>query len=96
MFQSNTRMLGKYMTISEIKKWAKSLGYDAIKSKEDNQYYWKKCDSDSADDCGIATSVSKLARAIFNHHTDYKWVDHQNEYDKNKEIKKASLSDYGT
>lgn len=84
------------MQISEVKKWAKSLGYDAVKSKEDNKYYWKKSDSDSADDCGIANSVSKLARAIFNHHTDYKWVDHQNEYDKNKEIKKASLSDYGT
>jgi len=84
------------MTISEIKKWAKSLGYDAVKSKDDNQYYWKQSDSDSADDCGVATSVSKLARAIFNHYTEYKWIDHQNEYDQNKQIKKASLSDYGT
>ena len=89
-------MLGNNMIISEVKKWAKSLGYDAVKSKEDNQYYWKKSDSNNADDCGIATSVSKLARQIFNHYTDNKWVDHQNEYDKNKEIKKATLSDYGT
>jgi hypothetical protein len=81
--------------ISEIKKWAKSLGYDAIKNKDDNQYYWKQSNSDSPNDCGITTSVSKLAKAIFNHHTKYKWIDHQNEYDNNKQINHATVNDYG-
>lgn len=83
------------MTISEIKKWAKSLGYDAIKNKDDNQYYWKQFDSDNDSDCGVASSVSKLAKAIYNHYTDNKWLDHQQEYDRNKELKKITLTDYG-
>lgn len=84
------------MTISEIKKWAKGLGYDTIKDKDDGKYYWTKLDSNSSDDSGVANSVSKLARAIYNHYTNNKWVDHQQEYDANKEIKKTTLTDYGT
>jgi hypothetical protein len=83
------------MTISEIKKWAKQLGYDASKCKDDNKYYWKQSNSDNPNDCGVATSVSKLARAIFNHYTNYKWVDHQNDYDNNKEINHTTLNNYG-
>ena len=83
------------MIISEVKKWAKGLGYEVVKSKDDNQYYWKQSNSDNADDCGVASSVNKLATAIYNHHTNYKWLDHQQEYQKNKEIKKANISDYG-
>jgi hypothetical protein len=77
------------MTISEIKKWAKSLGYHAIKNQDDNKYYWKQSDSDSPNDCGIATSVSKLAMAIYNHYTEYKWVDHQEKF-------KEQQDSYGT
>lgn len=84
------------MTISEIKKWAKNLGYSAAKNKEDNKYYWKKSDSDSVDDCGVTTSISKLAKAIFNHRTNNKWIDHQEEYKKNLQPKKIEITDYGT
>lgn len=84
------------MTISEVKKWAKGLGYHAVKDKDDGKYYWSKSDSNTVDSSGVAPSVSKLAKAIFNHITDNKWVDHQKEYNKNKETKRISLTDYGT
>ena len=64
----------------EIKKWAKSQGYDTIKDKDDNKYYWAKLGIDDPTASGVAPSVSKLARAIFNHITNNKWVDYQTEY----------------
>lgn len=84
------------MTISEIKKWAKNLGYDTIKDKDDGKYYWTKSGSNDINSSGVATSVSKLAKEIYNHYTDNKWLDHQKEYDLNKEEKKITLTDYGT
>lgn len=84
------------MTISEIKKWAKSLGYDAVKDKDDGKYYWKQCDSDDHNNCGVASSVSKLAKAIYNHYTNNKWLDHQTEFLNKLETKKISLTDYGS
>ena len=76
------------MTISEIKKWAKSQGYTIIKDKGDEengtttQYYWSKEDDVNA--TGVAASVSKVATAIFNHMTDNKWVEYQKEYKDNQ------------
>jgi hypothetical protein len=64
------------MTISEIKKWAKTKGYEIIKDKEDGLYYWAKLDA-GPDASGVAKSVSKVATAIFNNMTDNKWLDHQ-------------------
>lgn len=68
--------------ITEIKSWAKSLGYSIIKEKDDSEngasYYWCK-DSDPAA-TGVALSVSKVAKAIFNHHTNNEWLDHQENY----------------
>ena len=84
------------MLWSEVKKWAKGQGYDTIKDKDDGQYYWAKLDSSDPNDSGVAKSVSKLARAIFNHLTNNKWVDHQTDYDNNKEEKRIMLTDYGT
>lgn len=84
------------MTISEIKKWAKSLGYDTIKDKDDGKYYWKQSDSDDDNNCGVASSISKLAKAIYNHYTNNKWLDHQIEFINNLEVKKISLTDYGS
>lgn len=87
------------MKITEIKKWAKDWGYTVIKDKgdEDNgdpvQYYWSK-DSDPTV-TGVAPSVSKVATAIFNHMTDNKWVEYQQQYKENKEIAKFSITDYG-
>jgi hypothetical protein len=70
---------------SEIKKWAKNIGYDAVKNKTDGQYHWTKISNPNI--CGICKSVSKLATAIFNDRTNNKWVEHQIEYAKNKKNK---------
>lgn len=84
------------MQISEIKKWAKIQGYEVIKDKDDGQYYWAKLESNESNASGVAPSVSKLAKAIFNHLTNDKWLDHQKTYDFNKEEKRITLTDYGT
>lgn len=82
------------MVWKEIKSWAKSKGYETIKDKDDGQYYWAKLDSNDPSASGVARSVSKLATAIYNHMTDNKWVEHQEEYKEKLEIKKANISDY--
>ena len=68
--------------ITEVKSWAKTWGYSIIKEKDDSingaSYYWAKNDNPSA--TGVALSVSKLAKAIFNDITENKWVEHQKEY----------------
>jgi hypothetical protein len=72
------------MLWSEIKKWAKQQGYETIKEKGDEdkgekvQYYWSKIDDPACS--GIASSVSKLARAIYNDITNNTWLDHQESY----------------
>lgn len=71
------------MTWTEIRSWAKGLGYETIKDKTDAQYYWAKSSDNSIDSSGAAPSVSKLAKAIFNHYTNDKWLDHQIEYNRN-------------
>jgi hypothetical protein len=68
------------MLWTEIRSWAKNLGYETIKDKDDNQYYWAKLDDTNPNSSGVAPSVSKLARAVFNHHTNDKWLEHQKEY----------------
>lgn len=82
------------MLWNEIKKWAKDYGYETLKQKENDNtlYYWAKLNTPDAS--GVATSVSKLAFAIYNHMTDNKWLDHQKEYKEKLEIKKAEISNY--
>lgn len=82
------------MLWKEIKTWAKNKGYETIKDKDDNQYYWAKLDTDDPNASGVARSVSKLATAIFNHITNNEWLDYQQTYQENKEIKKFEISDY--
>ena len=82
------------MLWKEVKSWAKLNGYETIKDKDDNQYYWAKLDSNDIDASGVAKSVSKLARAIYNHITNNQWVEHQQRYQENIETKKANISDY--
>lgn len=78
------------MLISEIKRWAKEKGYTVVKEKGDEEndeptiYRWYK-DSDPSIN-GTAPSVSKVAQAVFNHLSDYKWVEHQKNY---KEVDKV-------
>jgi len=79
------------MLWSEIKKWAKQQGYETLKEKGDEekgesvQYYWSKVDDSNRS--GVAKSVSKLAKAIYNDMTDNKWLNHQQTYLLNMEIK---------
>ncbi len=86
------------MTITEIKRWAKTFGYSIIKDKGDEekdeptQYYWSK--NDDVNVTGVAPSVSKVAKAIFNHISEDKWLDHQKEYEDKKSIAKFEVSDY--
>lgn len=82
------------MLWSEIKRWAKDKGYETLKDKDDNQYYWAKLDSNDPNASGVAMSVSKLATSIFNHMTNDKFVEHQKLYKQNLEYKKVDTSDY--
>jgi hypothetical protein len=70
------------MKITEIKSWAKTWGYSIIKEKDDSingaSYYWAKNDDPTT--TGVSPSVSKVARDIFNHMTENKWVEHQQNY----------------
>lgn len=71
------------MLWTEVKKWAKTHGYEVLKDKgyeekdEKVQYYWSKTDDPQAS--GVSPSVSKLARDIYNHITNNKWIDYQKE-----------------
>lgn len=69
------------MLISEIKKWAKSMGYEVKNSKE-LVYIWRK---EGQDNFNSAANVEDLATDIFNHHTNGKWI----EYQKNFPAKKS-------
>ena len=68
--------------ITEVKSWAKTWGYSILKEKDDTingaSYYWSKNDDPNV--TGVELSVSKVARAIFNHLTENKWVEHQQKY----------------
>lgn len=78
------------MLWSEVRKWAKEQGYATTKDKGNEEegdkisYSWSKIDNPEIS--GVAASVSKLARAIFNDITDNKWLDHQEEHFKKLQI----------
>ena len=82
------------MLISEIKKWAKEKGYVVTKEKgESTSYTWYKIDDPTIS--GVAPSVSKVATAVFNHITDNKWLEYQQNYKEvNDDKGKVSLSNY--
>lgn len=71
------------MMWKETKTWAKDKGYKTDRKKiegEENSYHytWFKIDDENI--CGTATSVSKVATAIFNHMTNNAHVEYQKEY----------------
>lgn len=71
------------MLWKETKTWAKDKGYKTDRKKiegEENSYHytWSKIEDESIS--GTATSVSKVATAIFNHMTNNAHVDYQKEY----------------
>lgn len=80
------------MLWKEVKSWAKSRGYETLKDKDDNQYYWAKLDDPNAS--GVAKSVSKLALAIYNHMTDNQWIEHQTQFFEGKQVEKFKINDY--
>lgn len=87
------------MMWKEIKTWAKDKGYKTDRKKvegEENSYHytWFKIEDESI--CGTATSVSKVATAIFNHITNNAHVEYQKQYQENKEYEKFTISDYGS
>ena len=65
------------MTWNEIRKWASDKGYKASKAKEG--YAWHLETDPNVR--GVAKSVNKLAKAIFNHLSNNKWLDHQKSYE---------------
>lgn len=73
------------MLWTEVRRWAKEKGFSVTKDKENNKYFWSKTEVDGTEHTGEASSVSKLARSIYNHITDSKWVEHQNNY-KNQSV----------
>jgi hypothetical protein len=71
------------MLWQNVKTWAKDKGYKADRKKLDGEekaysYTWFKIDDETIS--GTATSVSKVATAIFNHITNDAYVEHQKEY----------------
>jgi hypothetical protein len=71
------------MKWSEIKKWAKSKGYNVSREKANNtdeytyEYTWTKNDGSSG---GLSISVKNLAMDIYNHMTANKYLSHQLKY----------------
>lgn len=67
------------MKISDIKKWAKEQGYNIVKKEDDSingaTYYWNRIDDININ--GQSQSVSKVARDVYNHITNNKWIEHQ-------------------
>lgn len=85
------------MLWKEIKRWAKDQGYKADRKKNDNtdnsyHYTWSKIDNETIN--GEATSVSKLATAIYNHITNNIWVEYQKEYKAKQQPTTFDISDY--
>jgi len=65
------------MIFKEIKSWAKKYGYDILKEKNTENYLWTKIDDPSV--TGIAIGLGNTATEIYNHITDYAWVEYQEE-----------------
>lgn len=85
------------MLWTEVRKWAKENGYESFREKikdSDNQYeyYWAKIDDPQCS--GISSSVSKLAKTIYNDITHNQWIEHQQSYIHETIIN--SVSDYGS
>lgn len=75
------------MKWSLVKSWAKENGYTSFREKTDRidnpnnyDYYWGRDDDPSA--TGLAISVSKVATDIYNHMTNNKFIEYQQQYQK--------------
>jgi len=64
------------MMWGEVNKWAKERGYKL--KRIDGLIHWHKLDE--PDICGAEENIDEVATAIFNHISDYKWVEYQKNY----------------
>lgn len=72
------------MKVKELKDYAKKWGYLVAKGTGDEKWVvGQEVDGifRTIDSC---SSTSDAARVIFNHMTDYQWVDYQKEYEAQK------------
>ena len=72
------------MNFTELKRWARSHGYDVLKEKGTEVCVWTAQNEPSV--TGMADTLKDTATQIYNHITNNKWVEYQEEYKKNKEI----------
>lgn len=71
-------------TFTELKQWAKSHGYDVLKEKGTEVCIWTKADDPSVS--GIEETLKDTATAVFNHMTDNRWVEYQEQYKKEQQL----------
>ena len=82
--------MGFMMKFKYLREWAKENGYTVY--KEDSMVKWFK-DSDRSI-CGQSDLNGNAATDIYNHMTDYKWVEYQKQYKANKVIDKYTFRTY--
>ena len=70
------------MTFTELKRWAKQNGYEVLKEKGTEVCVWTKIDSPAV--TGMANTLSETATQIYNHITDYAWVEYQEKFKKDQ------------
>jgi hypothetical protein len=73
-----------------LKEWAKEKGYTV--TRNGSEISWFK-DSDSSV-CGQSDLNGEVATAIYNHMTDYKWVEYQKQCKANKVIDEYTFRTY--
>jgi len=73
-----------------LREWAKEKGYTVTRNGSTISWF---NDSDRSV-CGQSDLNGEVATAIYNHMTDYVWVDYQNEYRASKVIDKYTFRTY--
>lgn len=81
------------MLWQNIKSWCKEKGYKADRSKveDGDSYIYRWYNIDNPEINGETTSVSKLAKSIFNIITDNRHVEHQEEFSRKKQQEDIQL-----
>lgn len=74
------------MMWKEVKTWATSHGYKVDRQKVDGttkkyDYFWEE--KSNPNNKGQANGVANLAKQIYNSITDYRHVEHQQNYENN-------------
>ena len=67
------------MKYNELSKWAESKGYHVYKSDDTVKWMWRN--NGLIEGSG---NVQNVATQIFNHISDYQWVEYQEEYARQK------------